>query len=70
MTKIDTYIERGKIIESKHSAKFLVKNINYKTIISSKNEKDLIFPRSAIKIFQAVPFIDSFAHRKFKLSKK
>ena len=70
MTKLTTYICRGKITESTHEAKFLVKNYQYKTIFSSNNDKDLIYPRSSIKVFQAIPFINSEAHKKFKLSEK
>ena len=29
-----------------------------------------MYPRSAIKIFQAIPFIKSEAYKKFKLSQK
>jgi L-asparaginase II len=70
MTKIITYVTRGKIIESIHSSKCLVKDYNYKTIFSTNHNNDLIYPRSAIKIFQAIPFINSKAHNKFNLTKK
>ena len=70
MAKINTYITRGKIIESIHTSKCIVKDYNYKTIFSTNNNNDLVYPRSAIKIFQAIPFIKSEAYKKFKLSKK
>ncbi len=70
MTKITTYVTRGKIIESVHESKCIVKDYNYKTIFSTSNEGDLVYPRSAIKIFQAIPFINSKAYKKFKLSEK
>ena len=70
MAKIDTYVTRGKIIESIHKSKCIVKDYDYKTIFSTNDSNDLIYPRSAIKIFQAVPFINSKAYKKFNLSDK
>ena len=70
MSKISINITRGNIIESSHEAKCIIKNFNNKTIFSTGHENDLIYPRSAIKIFQAIPFIKSNAHKLFKLSKK
>ena len=70
MNKIKTYVTRNKIIESIHESKCIVKDYNYKTIFSTSNEEDLVYPRSAIKIFQAIPFIKSKAYKKFKLSEK
>jgi len=70
MAKITTFVTRGKIIESTHESKCIIKDYNSKTIFSTNNDYDLIYPRSAIKIFQAVPFIRSEAHKKYKLSQK
>ena len=70
MNKIETYVTRSKIIESIHESKCIVKDRNYKTIFSTNSGGDLVYPRSAIKIFQAVPFINSKAYKKFKLSEK
>ena len=70
MTKITTCITRGNIIESIHEAKCLILDNNFKTIFSTNHDKDLTFPRSAIKIFQAIPFVISNAHNKFNLSQK
>jgi len=70
MSKIITYINRGNIIESTHESKCIIKDYNYKTIFSTNNDKDLVYPRSAIKIFQAIPFIKSKAFKKYKLTKK
>ena len=63
-------VQRGKLTESIHTAKCLVKNSNYKTILSSDHSKKLIYPRSAIKIFQALPFINSGAPEKYFLNEK
>ena len=56
MTKILTYVTRGKIVESVHLSKCIIKDYNYKTIFSSNHDNNLVYPRSAIKIFQALPF--------------
>ena len=63
-------VQRGKLTESIHTAKCLVKNSNSKTILSSGHSKELIYPRSAIKIFQALPFINSGAPEKYFLNQK
>ena len=66
MVEIKTFVTRGKIIESKHISECVVKDYNFKNVLSTKNVKDLVYPRSAIKIFQAIPFINSKAYQKFK----
>ena len=63
-------VQRGRLTESIHKAKYLIKNSNSKTILSSGHDEDCIYPRSAIKIFQALPFINSGAHEKYSLSEK
>ena len=70
MSKLTTFVTRGNIIESIHGVKCVVQNFNYKIILTTGHELDLVYPRSAIKIFQAIPFIQSEAHKKYKLSKK
>ena len=70
MVKINTYVTRGKIVESVHEAKCVIKDYNFKTIFSTNDDNDLIYPRSAIKIFQAIPFLKSGAHKKYNLSQK
>ena len=63
-------VQRGILTESIHTAKCLVKNSNSKTILSSGHSEELIYPRSAIKIFQALPFINSGAPEKYFLNEK
>ena len=63
---VDVY--RGKLVESKHQVISLVKDIDGNIILSTNNENDLIFPRSSIKLFQAIPFIISRAPEKFDLN--
>ena len=70
MTKINTYVTRGKIIESIHKSKCVIKDYKYKTIFSTNNDNDFVYPRSSIKIFQAIPFIQSNACKKYNLSEK
>ena len=68
MTNIITYITRGKNIESTHKIKALVINSNKEILLTTNNNENKIFPRSAIKAFQAIPFAKSGAISKFNLS--
>ena len=70
MVEIKTFVTRGKIVESVHLSKCIIKDYNYKTIFSSNHDNNLVYPRSAIKIFQALPFIASKAYENYNLSKK
>ena len=70
MVLLKTFIQRGNLTESIHEAKCLVKDSKYNILLSTKNDQNLVYPRSAIKIFQAVPFIVSKAHKKLGLNKK
>ena len=70
MKEITTNFPRANLIESSHKLKILVMDKNNKTLFSTKNDSDYIYPRSSIKIFQAIPFIKSMAVEKFKLNSK
>ena len=70
MTKITTFVTRGKNIESVHIVKALVINKKKEILLSTKNDNDIIFPRSSIKIFQAIPFANSNAKFKYNLNTK
>ena len=70
MSKIITYVMRGNQPESHHEAKCIIKDLQKNIIFSTKHNNDLIFPRSAIKIFQAIPFASSGAINKFHLNSK
>jgi len=70
MSKITTTFMRGNINESVHEAKCLILDSSKKIIFSTKNDNDIIFPRSSIKIFQAIPFSESGAIKKLKLNQK
>ena len=70
MINLKTIIIRGKLEESIHEVKCLIKDTNYKTLLTTNNNKDLIYPRSAIKIFQSLPFVLSGALEKFNLNNK
>ena len=54
MSKIYVDFIRGKVIESTHQVKALVTNINGKILLSTNNDNEFFFPRSSIKIFQAI----------------
>ena len=70
MTQLSALVYRGELVESKHQAICLVKNIANKEIFTTNNSELLIYPRSAIKIFQALPFINSNAHTIFDLNEE
>ena len=70
MTKIHVNIFRGRRIESIHQVKVLVTNVDGKTLLSTDNDNDFFFPRSSIKIFQAIPFVTSGAVKKYTLNGK
>ena len=70
MSKLTTSITRGKTLESLHEIKCYISSLNGKKIFSTNNEKDVIFPRSSIKIFQGMPFAASNAIKLYNLNKK
>mgnify|MGYP001174564666 CR=1 FL=1 len=70
MTSLTINVYRGNLIESRHKAICSIKNSRGKLILSTKNEKDLIYPRSAIKIFQALPLLKSKSFDKMNLNQK
>ena len=70
MTKISTFFTRGNKIESIHEIKCLIIDKQNKILLSTNNDEDAIFPRSAIKIFQAIPFALSNAFSKYNLNSK
>ena len=63
-------IYRGNIIESKHKIVCSIKDISGNSILKNHNKELLIYPRSSIKIFQAIPFIKSEAHIKLNLNQQ
>ena len=70
MSKIHVDFTRGKKVESTHQVKALVTNINGKILLSTNNDNEFFFPRSSIKIFQAIPFAMSNAIKNYSLSNK
>ncbi len=70
MKHIYSNFHRGSIIESTHKVKLSIIDKKGKSLISSGNDKDLIYPRSSIKIFQSIPFVESGAIIKFNLNPK
>ena len=70
MSKIHVDFIRGKRIESTHQIKALVTNADGKILLSTNNDNDFFFPRSSIKIFQAIPFAMSGAAKKYELNGK
>ena len=70
MSKLTTAISRGKTIKSLHEIKCFIGSLDGKSIFSTNNEKDIIYPRSSIKIFQGIPFSASNAIKLYNLNKK
>ena len=70
MSSFKTYIYRGNLIESYHEIKCYVGSLKGEIIFSTNNENDLIYPRSSIKIFQAIPFSESKAINLFNINQK
>ena len=70
MSKIHVDFIRGKRIESSHQVKALVTNVDGKVLLSTNNDNEFFFPRSSIKIFQAIPFAMSNAIKNYKLNNK
>ena len=68
MTRIHVNFIRGKRVESTHEAKVLVTNLNGRNLLSTNNDEDYFFPRSSVKIFQAIPFAMSNAIKKYRLN--
>ncbi len=67
---VTTNFFRSNQLESQHQIKIALTNINGKNIFTSGNDKDYIYPRSSIKIFQAIPFVQSNAIEHFNLNNK
>ena len=70
MKIISTKFTRANITESSHEVKILLSNLNGKVLYTTGNENDLIYPRSSVKIFQAIPFVNSQAIQYFNLNSK
>ena len=70
MGKLTTLITRGKTLESLHEVKCFISSLDGEKIFSTNNEKDVIYPRSSIKIFQGIPFSTSNAIKLYNLNKK
>ena len=70
MSKVKTLFYRGKLVESIHNIKCYIGSVGGKKIFSTNNDDDFIYPRSSIKIFQAMPFASSNAFSIFNLNQK
>ena len=70
MSKVTTLFYRGKLVESIHKIKCYIGSVDGKGIYTTNNDNDFIYPRSSIKIFQAIPFASSNAFKVFNLSQK
>ena len=67
--QLSVHVTRGGLLESSHSIQAIFLDQNRKTIFN-QNSARRVFPRSAIKIMQAIPFMQSKAVHEFNLSAK
>ena len=70
MKNFTTNFTRSNITESVHTSKILIVDNKNNIIISSGDDEDYIYPRSSIKVFQALPFIQTNAEKRFNLNRK
>ncbi len=70
MGKITTLFYRGKLVESIHKIKCYIGSVDGKRMFTTNNDNDYIYPRSSIKIFQAIPFASSNAFKVFNLNQQ
>ena len=70
MGKVTTLFYRGKLVESIHKIKCYIGSVGGEKIFTTNNDDDFIYPRSSIKIFQAMPFASSNAFSIFNLNQK
>ena len=70
MSNLKTLIFRGNLVESHHYIKCYLGKVNGEKIFSTDNEDDLFYPRSSIKVFQGLPFLNSKAFEFYNLNKK
>ena len=70
MGKVTTLFYRGKLVESIHNIKCYIGSVGGEKIFTTNNDDDFIYPRSSIKIFQAMPFASSNAFSIFNLNQK
>jgi L-asparaginase II len=61
-------VTRGGTVESQHRGAFVVVDRDKRIVLSAGDIKRPIFPRSAIKAFQALPLIESGAAKAFALT--
>ena len=70
MTENPVLVEvlRGHAIESRHRGSFAVTDADGRVVLSAGDIDRPVFPRSAVKAFQALPLIESGAAEKFGLT--
>jgi L-asparaginase II len=61
-------VTRGETIESQHRGAFVVLDCDQRIALNAGNIQRPVFPRSAIKAFQALPLIESGAAKAFGLT--
>jgi L-asparaginase II len=67
---LKVHVYRGHLIESVHSVDALVVDLLGRPVLQFGSIEEPFYPRSAIKMIQALSFVASGAHEKFNLSAK
>ena len=68
-SQLSVQVTRGGLLESNHNIQAIFLDKNRKVIFNQRSSRR-VFPRSAIKILQAIPFIQSKAIDQFNLTAK
>jgi len=63
---VDIY--RNKVVESRHRGSAIVVNSKGETVLAIGDTQRKIYPRSSLKLFQAIPLLESGAADRFELS--
>ena len=63
---LSVHVTRGDLLESSHRIQAIFLDQNQKTIFNQDSHRK-VFPRSAIKVLQAIPFLQSNALHQFNL---
>ena len=68
LANLEVHVTRGQTVESRHLVDAVVVDSKGQVVTVYGNEQALVFPRSSIKMLQAVSLVESGAIEKFSLS--
>ena len=70
MNPVLAEVYRNNVVESCHRGSAVVVDSKGKTVLAIGDTDRKIYPRSSLKLFQAIPLLESGAADQFKLSDK